>query len=115
MNDKHDIEKILANCRVSPGARVRRSVLERFNSRFGTAGRVSRTAPFWMRPVPLYLAAAAVLAALLVAVPIQQRLLPHAGTGERHREAARPGDTDPVFDAQQIEWNVAESDLIGTG
>lgn len=111
MNDKHDIEKILARYRISPGANVKREVLARFNDRFGATGAAPRPVAFWRRPVPLYFAVAAVVAALLVAVPMQNRLLPHGGA-DRQREAARPGDSGGTSELSDFEWNIAHSDLI---
>lgn len=111
MNDKHNIEKTLARYRILPGVNVKRAVLARFNERFGAAGAAPRPVAFWRRPVPLYFAVAAVVAALLVAVPIQNRLLPHGGA-DRHREAVRPGDSGGTSELSDLEWHIAHSDLI---
>ena len=112
MKEKHDIEKILMRYRRVPGANVKRSVLKRFNDRFGAAGSDPLPIRFWRRPVPLYLAVAAVVAAVLVVAPIQNRFFPRGAQPENRRETIRPVDSGAVFDTSDLKWNIAHNDLI---
>jgi hypothetical protein len=57
MNDQLDIETVLKKFDHRPDPRLRGSILDRFRERLGPtrSGRSGRF--FWVRPVPLYLAA----------------------------------------------------------
>jgi hypothetical protein len=107
--EKYDIEEILRRFGGGPGPEVKRAVLERCHKRFGRSGIATKDVAFWKKPVPLYLAAAAVLAALILAVPIQYRLLPHS---ERWEPQEGTPQTGAVTEAADFEWESAPSDLI---
>lgn len=112
MNDKHDAEKILERLRIGPGAGVKRSVMERFNERFGAVRDTRPPIFFWRRPVPLYLAVAAVIAALLVAAPVQNRLFPRDDRRYAHQESGKTVNSASTVEAADIRWNIAHSDFI---
>lgn len=112
MNDKYDIEKILGRFRAGPGERVKRSVMARYAQHTGEAGTAQTDAPVWKRPVPFYLAAAAVVAALLIALPVQRALIAPAGPEKRPGRTEVTGPAGDTAEALDLEWTVAENDLI---
>jgi hypothetical protein len=99
MRDDFDIEDVLRRRPVKPTARVKQSVLARFNEMCdrGTTRRGALSA--WKRPVPLYLAATALV--ILVGLSFA------AG-----RITSRLGGEKNIATSPDIEWVAAENDLL---
>ena len=109
MNDHRDIEKTLKRFRHRPDPRVRRSVMARFSDKLGPTRAGGRAVFFWTRPVPLYLAAAA----LVVAVGLSffaGRQIPLAEVpADTFRSSAL--DTTLVL-PQEMLWEPAQNDIL---
>ena len=106
MNDRHDIEEQLEGFRHRPGGRVKKAVMDAYAD--GDAP-VRGTGGFWRRPVPLYAAAAVaiVMVGLSFLAGVQARRPAAPAT------AVQPADSvDGVVTTQDIEWSVAERDLL---
>lgn len=99
MTDRDDLEKTLREFQHQPGERVKRAVMSEFERSVGGRG---RRRAFWSTPLPLYAAAA-----LLIAV---------AGlsfwAGQRSVRLGRGTETVHPSPPQDVEWCAAETDLL---
>lgn len=109
MNRDFDIEDILKRYDCEPGENTKRSVLDRFRQTHpvDAPGRDSRG--FWRKPVPVYVAAAALMVlagfAFLAGRQSARSEAPPGLSGKATDERA-------VVTPEAIEWVAAENDLL---
>jgi hypothetical protein len=108
MKDNFNLEDALKRCRIDPGPRVKRSVLERFARVYGR--RAAPAGPFrmWRRPVPAYLATAVVVVAVFMSFFAGRTSQPQRSsmTGQMFVEER---DTLALY---ELEWETARRDLF---
>ncbi|MDD3642886.1 MAG: hypothetical protein PHQ19_05435 [Candidatus Krumholzibacteria bacterium] len=109
MNGKIDIERLLMRIRTGIDPRVKRAVLSRYDQRFGSAQGSAGTVRLWRRPVPFYLAAAAVLAVAVLSFAGGRRF-PHA---ERVATTPAAVSRDSLASAEpEQEWRFTQRDAL---
>jgi hypothetical protein len=107
MNNNNDIEERLRNSRMGPGDEVKRNVLSRYGRTFGTRHHGAGSIVFWRRPIPLYLTAASIFAAAVIAF--------YAGTrvpGASDKSEPIPLGGDAAVTAGDLEWETAPNDVL---
>jgi hypothetical protein len=109
MNNDNDIEERLRNSRVGPDDEVKRNVLSRYGRTFGTPLRGAGSIVFWRRPIPLYLTAAGVLAAALIAFYAGMRV---PGASDDSQLIPLPLRGDAAITAGDLEWETAPNDVL---
>ena len=108
MSDDMDIENELRRFQHDPGPEVRRSVLARFSSGFGSHAPARQKIVFWKKPIPLYVAAACIV----VAVGLSFFTGRWTDSSRRPFEEPRSGlRTGNASWAQEVTWEVAPNDL----
>ncbi len=109
MNDNFDIEEVLKRFRHEPDEKTKQSVLSSFRRAHASSGSHRPTAGFWRRPVPLYLAAAAILVLGVLSFVVGQRTRRADG-----RSAISGGlyQENGLVGSEEIKWIPAENDLL---
>jgi anti-sigma-K factor RskA len=107
-DDKH-IEETLKHYRSDPGPQVRQSVMSRFARAIGDRTPEDDPVPFWKRPIPAYVAAAAIVVAVGLSFVAGQRTTPP----EHRLDSANEYVTDSApADSLGLTWEVALRDLL---
>ncbi len=85
-----DIEEELKNYRIDLGRRVKRSVMNRYAQKYGRRSSPSLLLSFWRRPIPVYLGALLIAAAVVASFFAGRATLPR-----------RSSVTEPIFPREQ--------------
>jgi hypothetical protein len=109
MRDDFDVEDSLRRYRAEPSARVKQFVVTRFNEMRDPGTTLRRAPSFWKRPVPLYLAATALL--ILVGLSFAAGRSTSWGGDETGSSRRSAGEKNPAT-SPDIEWVAAENDLL---
>lgn len=113
MTDRRDIEESLKSFHHQPGGRVKRSVMSAYARAASARVEGGHSRGFWIRPVPLYAAAAVLVLMVAVAFAAGRYTSPAASPAVTPAATAvSPASADGAVTSHDIEWSTATNDLL---